>query len=197
MAPPVDPKRSALLVMDFQTAIVSRIPASEGIVSTVSNAIATARSKGMLVAHSWAAFAEGDVEQLSPNNLMFARFKEDPQFLAAFSTTSPVAQIIDQLKPQPEDVIIRRVRPGPFVFGPSIETHKLFKERGIDTLIIAGIATSGCVLSTVRQAADLDYALYVLEDGCADQDEEVQRVLMGKVLIRQAHVIKSAELEFV
>jgi nicotinamidase-related amidase len=59
--------------------------------------------------------------------------------------------------------------------------------------VLAGIATSGVVLSTIRQAADLDYELTVLEDGCADADPEVHRVLMEKVFPRQASVITAQE----
>jgi nicotinamidase-related amidase len=51
---------------------------------------------------------------------------------------------------------------------------------------VCGIATSGVVLSTLRQAADLDYRLTVLADGCGDGDPEVHRVLTEKVFPRQA-----------
>lgn len=44
------------------------------------------------------------------------------------------------------------------------------------------------VLSTLRQAADLDYQLTVLEDGCLDPDPEVHAVLTQKVFPRQADV---------
>jgi len=56
------------------------------------------------------------------------------------------------------------------------------------TLVLAGIATSGVVLSTLRQAADLDYRLVVLSDGCADADPQVHQVLTEKVFPRQAEV---------
>lgn len=55
--------------------------------------------------------------------------------------------------------------------------------------MLAGIATSGVVLSTVRQAADPDYRLVVLADGCLDPDPEVHRVLTEKVFPRQADVV--------
>ena len=48
--------------------------------------------------------------------------------------------------------------------------------------------------STVRDAADKDYRLFVLADGCADVDEEVHDVLLRKVLPRQADVIAIADL---
>jgi nicotinamidase-related amidase len=49
------------------------------------------------------------------------------------------------------------------------------------------------VLSTLRQAADLDYRLTVLADGCLDADPEVHRVLLGKVFPRQAEVTSIAD----
>jgi nicotinamidase-related amidase len=59
----------------------------------------------------------------------------------------------------------------------------------VDTLVLAGISTSGVVLSTTRDAADRDFRLLVLADCCADPDPDVHRVLIEKVLPRQAEVI--------
>jgi nicotinamidase-related amidase len=70
----------------------------------------------------------------------------------------------------------------------------ILRAKGIDTLVLAGIATSGVVLSTVRHAADADYGLLVVEDACADRDDEVHRVLTGKVFPRQATVTTTAEV---
>ena len=64
----------------------------------------------------------------------------------------------------------------------------VLRSNGIDSLVLAGIATSGVVLSTVRQAADLDYRLTVLADGCLDADAAVHRVLLENVFPRQAEV---------
>jgi nicotinamidase-related amidase len=49
-------------------------------------------------------------------------------------------------------------------------------------------------LSTVRLAADLDYHLIVVEDGCADRDHDVHQLLMQKVFPRQATVVSAATL---
>jgi nicotinamidase-related amidase len=69
----------------------------------------------------------------------------------------------------------------------------LLRGVGADALILAGISTSGVVLSTLRQAADLDYRLTVLADACADRDPEVHRVLTEKVFPRQALVATTDE----
>ncbi len=60
-------------------------------------------------------------------------------------------------------------------------------------LVLAGIATSGVVLSTLREAADKDYDCTVLSDLCADMDDEVHQVLTTKVFPRQAKVITTRE----
>ena len=57
-----------------------------------------------------------------------------------------------------------------------------------------GHATSGVILSTVRLAADLDYHVIVVEDGCADRDPDVHTLLMEKVFPRQATVVSAAEM---
>jgi nicotinamidase-related amidase len=59
----------------------------------------------------------------------------------------------------------------------------------IDSLVLTGLATSGVVLSTLLQAADLDFGLTVLADGCLDGDPEVHRVLTEKVFPHQADVV--------
>jgi nicotinamidase-related amidase len=63
----------------------------------------------------------------------------------------------------------------------------------IEALVMSGIATGGVVLSTLRQAADLDFSLTVLSDGCGDADDEVHRVLCEKVFPRQARVLTVGE----
>jgi nicotinamidase-related amidase len=59
--------------------------------------------------------------------------------------------------------------------------------------VLTGIATSGVVLSTLREAADRDFRLVVLSDGCLDADPEVHRVLTEKVFPRQAEVMAVAD----
>src|SRR6266516_7528180 len=76
--------------------------------------------------------------------------------------------------------------------SPGSDLAVLLTAGNIGTLVLAGAATSGVVLSTVRQAADLDYRLTVLSDGCLDPDPEVHRVLTGKVFPRQASVATAA-----
>ena len=57
-----------------------------------------------------------------------------------------------------------------------------------------GISTSGVVLSTLRHAADLDFEIILVKDGCADPDDEVHRVLTEKVFVRQSTVATCSDV---
>ena len=64
----------------------------------------------------------------------------------------------------------------------------VFRSSEIEHLILSVIATSGVVLSTLREAAGKDYALTAIADSCADRDDEVHRVLSAKIFPCQAEV---------
>jgi nicotinamidase-related amidase len=87
--------------------------------------------------------------------------------------------------PQQGDIVVIKRRVSAFT-GSDLEV--VLRGLGIGTLVLTGISTSGVVLSTLRQAADLDYQLVVLSDACLDLDSEVHRVLTEKIFPRQADV---------
>ena len=74
------------------------------------------------------------------------------------------------------------------------DLHDQLQDLGVDTIVLAGISTSGVVLSTVLEAHDLDYRVVVLADGCADTDAEVHAFLLGKIFPRRGEVVTLAEL---
>jgi hypothetical protein len=81
-------------------------------------------------------------------------------------------------------MVVTKRRASAFARGSDLDM--VLRAAGIEVLVLSGIATSGVVLSTVRQAADLDFSLTVLADACVYREEEVHRVLCQKVLARQA-----------
>ena len=105
---------------------------------------------------------------------------------------SPATAVHESVAPEPGDLLVRKTRVGAF---STTDLAQQLADRGIDTLILAGISTSGVVLSTVRDGADRDYALYVLSDATADPDASVHACLMEKVFPRQADVITVAQFE--
>lgn len=107
-----------------------------------------------------------------------------------FADADPETRIHPAVGPAAGDVIVTKRRVSAFA-GSDLEV--VLRSLDIDHLVLAGIATSGVVLSTLRQAADLDYRLTVLSDGCLDADGEVHRVLTEKVFPRQAEVAAIAD----
>ncbi len=68
------------------------------------------------------------------------------------------------------------------------------RARAVDTLVLAGISTSGVVLSTVREAMDRDYRIVVLNDACADPEPDNHAFLVSRIYPRYATVLDVAEL---
>ncbi|MFH1560205.1 MAG: cysteine hydrolase [Chloroflexota bacterium] len=103
---------------------------------------------------------------------------------------TPESEIHHAITPKSGETVLTKSRAGPF---STTNLDEVLKKQDIETLVLMGISTSGCVLSTVRWGTDIDYKLVVLSDCCADRDDEVQRVLMEKLFPRQATVVTSQQ----
>ena len=183
----LDPKTSALLVMDYQTAVVEMIGAAgDALLARTAGLLAAARGASMRVLHVVVGFRPGYPE-VSPRNQSFGTLRESGRF----SHGSPGTEVHPAVAPAPGEVVVTKHRVSAFA-GTDLEM--ILRAGGVETLVLAGIATSGVVLSTVRHAADADYRLVVVEDGCADRDPEVHRVLVEKVFVRQAAIVKAQEV---
>jgi nicotinamidase-related amidase len=178
-------QHTALLVMDMQASILGGLQDTAGLINKVAKAIAVAREKDMPVIYVRVGFRKGAPE-ISASNKMFAGAKE------RYANTDPEQwmTIHPNLAPQENDIVVTKRRISAFT-GSDLEV--VLRAHGIRHLVLAGVATSGVVLSTVREAADKDYQLTVLSDGCADRDDEVHRVLTAKVFPRQADVFTVEE----
>lgn len=146
--------------------------------------VKAARAAGEPVIYVRVAFRDGTPE-ISPSNRTFSALAR-----SGLSETDPSTQIHPAVAPQPGDIVVTKRRVSAFS-GSDLEV--ILRSLGIGSLTLAGVATSGVVLSTLRQAADMDYQLTVLRDGCADRDPEVHQVLLDKVFPRQAAVLSAAE----
>ncbi len=182
----LDPKTSALLVMDFQTAIVEG-PAVHGdavnkaaFLARTARLIDVAREADTRVIYVVVGFRPGYPE-VSPRNKSFSAIRGTGRFVEG----SAGSEVHPAVAPKPGDVIVTKHRVSAF-FGTELDM--VLRAGGIETLVVSGIATSGVVLSTVRHAADADYRLVVVADCCADPDPEVHRVLVEKVFARPATV---------
>jgi nicotinamidase-related amidase len=185
----IDPAHTALLVMDYQNGIVGMVDTGEQLVAQAAELIASFREHGGTIGYVRVAFADGDLER-APASSGMAR-NVSPERRAMMHADAPTTQIHEAITPQPGDVVVRKQRVGAF---STTDLHEQLQARGIDTLLLAGISTSGCVHSTVLDAFDRDYRVIVLADACADPDQEIHRFLLERVFPKRGEVIEVGDL---
>jgi len=95
------------------------------------------------------------------------RFRD---FGIAVASDDPQAEILPELEVLPGDFLLDKTTASPF-WSTAIE--RLLRQLEIETLLVSGVVTSGCVESTVRDACDLDYRVVLVEDACADRRPEL------------------------
>jgi nicotinamidase-related amidase len=184
--PVFDPKRTALLVMDFQEGIVGQLPDTGPLLERVRQAIVDVREHGGTIGYVRVAFTEEDWAAI-PASAMFAAVGQN----RLMHHEDPSTAIHEAVAPEPGDIVVRKTRVGAML---TTDLDQQLRDRGIDTLVLAGLSTSGVVLSTVIEAADRDYRLYVLSDGTGDRDEQTRDFLLTKVFPRRAQVIETGTL---
>ncbi|WP_129842096.1 cysteine hydrolase [Streptomyces sp. RFCAC02] len=180
--PALTPRTTALLAMDFQEAIIGRLPGADALVDRVAAAIAGVRAAGGTVGHVRVGFDDADYAAVPDTNKAFSAVAA----ARGMDADAPATRIDARVAPREGDIEVRKVRFGAF---STTGLADRLRERGITDLVLAGVSTSGVVLSTLTDAADRDYRLYVLADGVADPDPEVHDILLNRVFPRRAHVI--------
>jgi nicotinamidase-related amidase len=185
----LDPSRTALLVMDYQSGILNRIEDPDALAAKARKAIDTLREAGATIGYVRVAFTDEELEAM-PDSAPMARVKQMPA--GSMSADSPTTQVDDRVAPQEGDIVVRKTRVG--AFGTTDLDERL-RGRGVDTLVLAGISTSGVMISTLVEAHDLDYRLFVLADATADPDRELHASLIGGFFPKRATVIEVDDLE--
>lgn len=162
----IDRDKAVVLIMDFQERIVNNVASDpQAVVQKASQALQAARQAGIPVIY---VVHRG----------------------GAFQEYAPDVEIHQSVSPAAGETVITKTRPGPF---STTALDVTLRDLGKDTLVVMGVATSGCVLSAVRWAADINYKFIVLADACSDGDPEVHRVLTEKVYPRQGTVMTTQQ----
>jgi nicotinamidase-related amidase len=179
----LDPACTALLVMDYQVGLVSRQPDAHALLERVDAAVTDVRAHGGHIGWVRVGFSDNEFDAIPPRSAM-ARVAT-PDRRAALHA-APATQIHEDLSPQAHDITVRKIRVGAF---STTDLHDQLEDRGIATLVLAGISTSGVVLSTVREAMDRDYQIIVLDDASADPEPDTHEFLIGTLFPRHTTIL--------
>jgi len=184
-----DLTRTAVLSMDLQTAIVSIYAKSQpDFLPRVAGVLKKARALSIPVIHVQVGFRPGFPE-VSERNALFGAIKTNPQWQQVFQGSAGV--IHPEVAPVNDEIVVTKHRVNAF-HGTDLDM--ILRAREIDTMILLGIATSGVVLSTLVDASDADYRLFVVKDCCLDSDPDLHTCLIEKLFPRRATVLCADEL---
>lgn len=101
------------------------------------------------------------------------------------------SEIVKEIAPLPDEVVIRKDKPSAF-FGTALVSHLV--TRAVDTVIIAGTTTSGCVRASAVDAFSYNYKVAVVEDCCFDRGETPHRLNLFDLDSKYADVVPSQEV---
>lgn len=185
---PVDPARTALLIIDMQYATGSRQGALARKLQAEGSAVGDYRfdrierkvlpntlrlrerftQLGRPVLHVTVGAAHADA--LDAPTHMRKLFVEFRNFVG-----SREHEILDELKPLPGEHVLRKTTIGAFA---STNIDSLLRALGCEQLYLAGISTNMCVETTAREAADRGYLVTLVEDACGTTHEDLHQVTM-------------------
>ena len=160
--PAIEPARTALLVMHYQTDIMALFPSVAPTLLSRTRALCdAARAKGVGVYFAKIHFRPGYPE-VSPSNKNGQGMKRLGLFVH-----DEISPELGRLSDEP---LIVAHRASAF-FGTDLQVR--LSAQGIDTLIMVGIASTGVMLSSIAYASDADYRLFTVKDCCYDPDPVV------------------------
>lgn len=177
----IDPARTAVIVVDMENDFAAKggmfdragadISGAQKAIAPTAKVLAAARQAGMKIIYLKMGYRT-DLSDLgapdSVNRTRHLRFGVGQKIRAPDGRESRIlirdtwdTDIVSELKPQPNDIVLYKTR-----FSGFYQTHldATLKKLGIKYLIVTGVTTSICVESTVRDAMFRDYLCVLLKD---------------------------------
>ena len=188
----LDPKKTALLVIDMQNAFVApgapvEVPAARDIVPAINRLAAELRKRGVPVIWVMHENRTGGSDWEG----FFGAFVSDrAKAAAALTAGSEFQKLFPALKSEPDDLRVAKNRYSAFIKS---DFEKKLQQRGIDTLLIAGTKTNVCCECTARDAMMLDYKVVMLSDCTAALSEEEHLATLENMIQQFGDVLTAGE----
>jgi nicotinamidase-related amidase len=175
----LDPKQTALVLIDLQGGILGRQTAPHAARDVLAQSVRLAerfRSTGGLVVLVRVSFSPDGGDRLTPPT-------DDPP--PATATQPGWDEISPALGRDAKDIVITKRQWGAF-YGTQLDLQ--LRRRGISTIVIGGIATNFGVESTARDAFERGYGLVFVEDAMAGLSEAAHSFAISTIFPRIGRV---------
>lgn len=142
-----------------------------------------ARSAGIPVVHTRVSFSAGGLD----GGVFFRKVGA----LARFVGDSELGQIMPEVAPRDDEVVITKQYASAF-FGTSLAAT--LTAAGVDTLVIAGVSTSGCVRATAVDTIQHGFVPVVVREAVGDRDPRPHEANLFDMQAKYAEVLSSADV---
>ncbi len=180
-------RRPALVIVDFVRAYLE--PASplyaavEGTLESARELLSAARAAAIPVFHTNVRYTAG-----RGDGGVFVRKVEA---LKVFEGDSPLAAFASGLEPAPTEAVITKQYPSAFFATPLASS---LTSLGVDTVLVAGVTTSGCVRATALDAMQHGFVPVVVREAVGDRDVRPHEANLFDLGAKYADVVALAEV---
>ena len=193
----MDPTKTAVVLIEYQNDFTSPggtlhdavkpVMESTGMLDNTKQTVERARELGATIVHAPITFTS-DYHELSPEPYGILKGVVDSK---SFRKGTWGAEIIDDLKPEPSDIVVEGKR-GLDAFA-STNLDFILRSRGITTIALGGFLTNCCVESTMRSGYEKGYQVVTLTDCTATLSDDEQRLAVEKNYPMFSHPLKHDE----
>ena len=192
----IDPKRTALVVVDMQNYFVKpgfqgEVPAARDIVPAINRGAQALRARGGAVVWIQTDATGSEVDWSFAHRYMMGA-KRTQRRLAELSKGAEGYELWHAMDARPSDLYVVKRRYSAFIQGSSPLEQEL-RSRGVDTVLITGTATNVCCESTARDAMMLDFRTVMLADGLAAAKEPLHVTSLTNCLLYFSDVMNVDE----
>ena len=196
----IDIRKTALIVIDMQNDLVkteeeplnsvTKMVKSKGVINNIAKVIAVARRAAMPIIFTNHIHRKDGADVIPTITDLMLQGLASP-FREATVEGTPGADIVDELKPASRDHVIWKRRSNAFY---NTDLELMLRTQAIDTVILTGVVTNGCIANTARGARERDLHVIILSDCCATMTIEDDDFFITKIFPREGQVRTSDEM---
>lgn len=117
-------------------------------------------------------------------------FRQKIPLLDLLVDGSPLAAIAAVIPPLPQDLVIRKGVPSAFFDSP---LRQMLVNLGVDSVLVCGFTTSGCVRATAVDALQCNFRLLVARDACGDRDRAAHEANLRDIGLKYGDIVSADE----